>query len=215
MKRIPTELKDCFIIEPDKFGADRGYFSPYFIQDNFDKELEFAGVVQTNRSMSSKGVLRGLHFQVGDKCQTKIVEVIHGAAIDVVVDIRKGSPTFGKSTSVLLTQDNNRQLFVPRGFAHGFISLKDDTVFQYLIDNDYAPSLEGGILWNDPKFNINWDEIFKEYEIDSPSLSEKDKLRKMLGDENNYFLYKEGNLGNMVPDYENTYRDYPSIRERK
>ena len=129
MKKIKTELEDCFIIEPDKFGDSRGYFSPYFIQKNFD-DLGFQKVVQTNRSKSSKGVLRGLHFQKNPKCQAKIVEVIKGSAIDVVVDMRIDSPTFGKYTAVKLTEDNNRQLFVPRGFAHGFVSLEDDTIFQ-------------------------------------------------------------------------------------
>ncbi len=175
MKKIKTELEDCFIIEPDKFGDSRGYFSPYFIQKNFD-DLGFQKVVQTNRSKSSKGVLRGLHFQKNPKCQAKIVEVIKGSAIDVVVDMRIDSPTFGKYTAVKLTEDNNRQLFVPRGFAHGFVSLEDDTIFQYLIDNDYAPKLEAGIKWDDPTINIDWQRIFKENNISEPLLSDKDKI---------------------------------------
>lgn len=179
MKLIKTDLEDCFIIEPDKFGDERGYFSPYFIQENF-KELGFSGVVQANRSKSARGVVRGLHFQLNPKCQAKIVEVIKGRAIDVVVDIRKNSKTYGKSFQVLLTDSNNRQLYVPRGFAHGFVSLEDDTIFQYLIDNDYAPELEGGILYNDPDLNINWDKIFLEYDIKEPILSEKDLNRKKL-----------------------------------
>ena len=122
VKVTKTNLQDCYILEPDRFGDDRGYFSPYFIQKDLDKlGIKFEGVVQANRSKSSKGVVRGLHFQKDPKCQTKIVEVISGKAIDVVVDIREGSPTYGKSTAVLLTPDNNRQLYVPRGFAHGFI----------------------------------------------------------------------------------------------
>ena len=179
MNKIETNLFDCYILEPNKFGDDRGYFSPYFIQKDLD-ELGFEKVVQANRSKSSKGVVRGLHFQENPKCQAKIVEVIKGSAIDVVVDIRKDSATYGKYTSVLLTEDNNRQLFVPRGFAHGFVSLEDDTIFQYLIDNDYAPELEGGILWNDPELGINWEEIFDEYGIDKPILSEKDINRETL-----------------------------------
>lgn len=175
MKKIKTELEDCFIIEPDKFGDSRGYFSPYFIQKNFD-DLGFQKVVQTNRSKSSKGVLRGLHFQKNPKCQAKIVEVIKGSAIDVVVDMRIDSPTFGKYTAVKLTEDNNRQLFVPRGFAHGFVSLEEDTIFQYLIDNDYAPKLEAGIKWDDPTINIDWQRIFKENNISEPLLSDKDKI---------------------------------------
>lgn len=173
MKLTKTNLNDCYIIEPNRFGDDRGYFSPYFIQKEFD-ELGFKGVVQASRSKSSKGVLRGLHFQKDPKCQAKIVEVIKGSAIDVVVDMREDSSSFGKWTRVLLTDNNNRQLYVPRGFAHGFISLEEDTIFQYLIDNDYAPELEGGILWNDPEVGIDWDNIFEEYNIHNPILSEKD-----------------------------------------
>ena len=192
MKKIETELKDCYIIEPAVFGDNRGYFSPYFIQKDFD-ELGFEKVVQTNRSKSGKGVLRGLHFQKKPKTQAKIVEVISGAAIDVVVDMRADSPTYGKSTSVLLTPYNKdiegsgRQLFVPRGFAHGFVSLEDDTVFQYLIDNDYAPETEGGILWNDPDLGINWEEIFEKYDIEKPLLSEKDQVHPRLVDSPKYF----------------------------
>ncbi len=179
MNIIKTELEDCLILEPDKFGDDRGYFSPYFIQKNFNK-LGFDKVVQANRSKSSKGVVRGLHFQKNPKCQAKIVEVIKGAAVDVVVDIREDSPTYGKWFKVLLNDSNNRQLYVPRGFAHGFVSLEDDTIFHYLIDNDYAPELEDGILWNDPEIGIDWENIFKEYNIEEPILSEKDENRHVL-----------------------------------
>lgn len=192
MKIIPTDLVDCYIIEPNRFGDDRGYFSPFFIQDEYDKNnIRFERVVQANRSKSSKGVVRGLHFQKDPKCQAKIVEVISGKAIDIVVDIRVGSPTYGKYTSVLLTPDNNRQLFVPRGFAHGFISLEDDTVFQYLIDNDYAPDKEAGILWNDEDLNIPWNQMFAEYGIDKPLLSEKDQNHLTLSKSPKYFTYKE------------------------
>ena len=181
MKKIETELKDCYILEPDKFGDDRGYFSPFFIQNNFG-DLGFSRVVQANRSKSAKGVVRGLHFQKDPKCQAKIVEVIKGRAIDVVVDIRIDSPTYGKYTMVELTEENNRQLFVPRGFAHGFVSLEDNTVFQYLIDNDYAPDMEGGVYWNDPDLGIDWEGIFKEYNIEKPILSDKDMNRLPLKD---------------------------------
>ena len=188
MKKIETELKDCYIIEPDKFGDDRGYFSPYFIDKNLEK-LGFKKVVQANRSKSSKGVVRGLHFQQNPKCQAKLVEVIKGSAIDVVVDLRVDSPSYGKFTTVKLTDENNRQLFVPRGFAHGFISLEDDTVFQYLIDNDYAPKMEGGILWNDPDLGINWDKLFRENGIDEPLLSPKDQVHPLL--KNSDVIFKE------------------------
>lgn len=190
IKKIPTNLEDCYILEPDRFGDDRGYFSPYFIQNDLEKlDIKFEKVVQANRSKSSKGVVRGLHYQKDPKCQAKIVEVIKGAAIDVVVDIREGSPTYGMSTSVVLTPDNNRQLFVPRGFAHGFVSLEDDTIFQYLIDNDYAPDMEGGILWNDSDLGIDWQEMFEKYDIKNPNLSEKDKVRKKLKETDIHFKY--------------------------
>lgn len=189
MKKIETNLADCYIIEPSRFGDERGYFSPYFIDKEFE-ELGFEKVVQANRSKSAKGVVRGLHFQADPKCQAKIVEVIKGAAIDVVVDIRVDSPTYGKWIGVRLDDENNRQLFVPRGFAHGFISLKDHTIFQYLIDNDYAPDKEGGIQWNDPEIGINWDEMFEENGITTPLLSEKDKHRPTLSE--NKVLFKRG-----------------------
>lgn len=192
VKKIETDLEDCFILEPDRFGDDRGYFSPYFIQSDLDKlGIKFERVVQANRSKSSKGVVRGLHFQKDPKCQAKIVEVIQGKAIDVVVDIREGSPSYGKSIAVLLTSDNNRQLFVPRGFAHGFVSLEDNTIFQYLIDNDYAPNMEGGILWNDPELNIDWEGMFQEYGIEKPLTSEKDSKHLTLKNSPSYFKYKK------------------------
>lgn len=196
MKKIATELKDCYILEPSVFGDERGYFSPFFIQNEIDKEgLFFDGVVQCNRSKSAKGVVRGLHFQKDPKCQTKLVEVIQGSAIDVVVDIREGSPTYGKHTAVLLKpydandKESGRQLYVPRGFAHGFISLEDNTIFQYLIDNDYAPDYEGGIYWNDPELGIDWDGMFKKYGIDKPITSEKDTKHLVLGKSPKYFHY--------------------------
>lgn len=189
MKKIETELKDCYILEPDKFGDDRGYFSPYFIQNNLN-EFGFKNVVQANRSKSTKGVVRGLHFQKDPKCQAKIVEVIKGSAYDVVVDMRIDSPTYGKFTIVKLTDSNNRQLFVPRGFAHDFISLEDDTIFQYLIDNDYAPKQEAGILWNDPDLNIPWNKIFEENNIEKPLLSDKDLTHPCLKDNKVIFRRK-------------------------
>ena len=198
MKKIATELKDCYILEPSVFGDERGYFSPFFIQKEMDKEgIKFYGVVQCNRSKSAKGVVRGLHFQKNPKCQTKLVEVIQGSAIDVVVDIREGSPTYGKHTAVLLKpydandKESGRQLYVPRGFAHGFISLEDNTIFQYLIDNDYAPDYEGGIYWNDPELGIDWEGMFKKYGIDKPITSEKDTKHLVLEKSPKYFHYGE------------------------
>lgn len=198
MKKIETELKDCFILEPDRFGDDRGYFSPYFIQKQLD-ELGFSRVVQANRSKSAKGVVRGLHFQKDPKCQAKIVEVIKGSAYDVVVDMRIDSPTYGKSTVVKLTDENNRQLFVPRGFAHGFVSLEDDTIFQYLIDNDYAQKMEGGILWNDPDLNIPWNKIFEENDIETPLLSDKDQIHPLLKD--NKVIFKREQSKYLITGY--------------
>ena len=198
MKKIETNLLDCYILEPSVFGDERGYFSPFFIQKEMDKEgIKFYGVVQCNRSKSAKGVVRGLHFQKNPKCQTKLVEVIQGSAIDVVVDIREGSPTYGKHTAVLLKpydandKESGRQLYVPRGFAHGFISLEDNTIFQYLIDNDYAPDYEGGIYWNDPELGIDWEGMFKKYGIDKPITSEKDTKHLVLGKSPKYFHYGE------------------------
>ncbi len=195
-RAIPTNLQDCYIIEPAVFGDNRGYFSPYFIANNME-QLGFEKVVQTNRSLSSKGVLRGLHFQKNPFAQAKIVEVLAGKAIDVVVDMRVGSPTYGMSTDVLLMPYNKeipesgRQLYVPRGFAHGFISLEDNTLFQYIIDNDYAPKMEDGILWNDEELDIPWSDMFKSYGLteDDILLSEKDQVRLPLKDREEIFTY--------------------------
>lgn len=176
MKKIETELKDCYILEPTRFGDARGYFSAPYIDAEY-RELGFQGLKQVSRSKSAKGVLRGMHFQKGDYAQAKVVEVVQGAVIDAVVDLRKDSPSYGKWTSVLLTPENGRQLYVPRGFAHGFISLEDDTVFQYFVDNTYMPDQEGGIAWDDSTVGIDWQSIFNEYGIESPELSEKDSNR--------------------------------------
>ena len=192
-KRIDTSIDGVYVIEPTVFGDNRGYFMETYSEPDFEEIGIINKFVQDNQSKSKKGVLRGLHFQKKPKTQAKIVEVISGAAIDVVVDMRADSPTYGKSTSVLLTPYNKdiegsgRQLFVPRGFAHGFVSLEDDTVFQYLIDNDYAPETEGGILWNDPDLGINWEEIFEKYDIKEPLLSEKDQVHPRLVDSPKYF----------------------------
>ena len=195
-RAIPTNLQDCYIIEPAVFGDNRGYFSPYFIANNME-QLGFERVVQTNRSLSSKGVLRGLHFQKNPFAQAKIVEVLAGKAIDVVVDMRVGSPTYGMSTDVLLMPYNKeipesgRQLYVPRGFAHGFLSLEDNTLFQYIIDNDYVPKMEDGILWNDEELDIPWNDMFKSYGLteDDILLSEKDQVRLPLKDREEIFTY--------------------------
>lgn len=186
MKKIETNLKDCYILEPNRFGDDRGYFSPFFIAEDLKKEgIKFGEVVQCNRSLSGKGIVRGLHFQKNPKCQSKIVECLQGKVLDVVVDIRNGSPTYGQYTSVLLTPENGRQLYVPKGFAHGFVSLEDNTLFQYLVDNDYAPETEAGILWNDPELNIDWQ--FDKFGIEEPLLSDKDQKHLTLSKSPKYF----------------------------
>ena len=192
MKKIQTNLKDCFIIEPDKFGDNRGYYSPFFVEEkNIFEGLTMKTVAQGARSMSGKGIVRGLHFQKDPYTQAKFVECINGSVIDVVVDIRKDSPTYGQYTSVLLSSENGRQLYVPRGFAHGFVSLEENTIFQYLVDNDYKPSHEDGILWNDSDLNIKWDDLFEKYNIKNPILSDKDKVRKQLKDiDNNFYMNK-------------------------
>ena len=171
VKKINTNLLDCYVLEPDRYGDERGYFSPVLIQENLD-EIGFERVVQVSRSKSAKGVLRGLHYQLDPKCQAKLVEVVQGKAIDVVVDLRYDSPSYCDWTSILLTPENNKQLFVPRGFAHGFLSLEDDTIFQYFIDNDFEPSMEGGIPYNDPTINVMWDMMLKQYGIENVNLSE-------------------------------------------
>lgn len=173
-------LTDSYVIIPDKFGDSRGYFSPYFINKNLQKIVDlpvFGDIVQCNRSLSKKGSLRGLHYQLDPKCQSKIVEVLSGSAIDVIVDIRPDSPTFGKWFGIKLSAENGRQLLVPKGFAHGFLALEDNTLFQYLVDNDYAPSLEAGIPWDDKSIGIDWDLIFSQYGIkkEDLELSPKDK----------------------------------------
>lgn len=179
MNKIATNLKDCYILEPARFGDARGYYSPVYIEPEL-ANLGFKGIKQISRSKSSKGILRGMHFQKGDYAQAKIVEVTQGSVIDVVVDMRPDSPSYRQWTSVFLTSENNRQLYIPRGFAHGFLSLEDDTIFQYFVDNAYAPEQEDGITWNDPEINIDWQKIFDEYNIEQPVLSEKDQRRHTL-----------------------------------
>lgn len=196
-KAIPTRLQDCYIIKPNVFGDERGYFNPYFL-DEYMSTLGFEKVIQTNRSLSSKGVLRGLHFQKNPFAQAKIVEVLSGSAIDVVVDIRKDSPTYGMSETVLLKpfkkgdETSGLQLFVPRGFAHGFVSLEDNTLFQYLIDNHYNPQAEDGILWNDENLDVEWYKIFEKYGLREEDilLSEKDQVRTPLNESPTHFVYK-------------------------
>lgn len=178
MNKIETNLNDCYILEPTRFGDKRGYFES--VTKEQLEELGFKGIYQVSNSLSGKGIVRGLHFQKDPYSQAKVVRCHRGAVIDVVVDMRRDSSTFGKYVSVELTPENGRMLYVPRGFAHGFISLKDDTLFEYYVDNKYMPRMEGGILWNDPDININWNEIFEKYDIKEPILSDKDRVRETL-----------------------------------
>ena len=178
MKKIETELLDCYILEPNRFGDERGYFES--VTKEQLEELGFKGIYQVSNSKSGKGIVRGLHFQKDPYCQAKVVRCHRGGVLDVVVDMRKDSETYGKHTAVELTPENGRMLYVPRGFAHGFVALADDTLFEYYVDNKYMPRMEGGILWNDPELGINWDEIFAKYGIEEPTLSAKDKDRITL-----------------------------------
>lgn len=172
MKVIETGLKDCFVIEPQVFGDDRGYFFESFNQFRFKQKTGIEVMfVQDNQSKSNRGVLRGLHFQQGEFAQAKLVRVIKGKVLDVAVDLRTDSRTYGKSFSVVLSGENKKQLFVPRGFAHGFSVLENDTIFFYKCDNYYNKESEGGIIYNDPTFNIDW--MLDENEI---ILSDKDKV---------------------------------------
>ena len=157
MKYLKTEIDGVLIIEPRVFNDQRGYFFESFKQGEFDeavgRHVEF---VQDNESKSSFGVLRGLHYQKGDDSQAKLVRVIKGRVLDVAVDIRKGSPTFGKYIMAELSEDNKRQLFIPRHFAHGFLVLSDEAIFTYKVDNVYAPQSEASIRYDDPDINIQW-----------------------------------------------------------
>ena len=179
MKIIETKLKDCYIIEPDVFNDERGYFMEFYSDKKMDKARSvLPKVVQGNRSFSKKGTLRGLHYQKGETSQAKLVECLEGAVLDIAVDLRKDSPTYKEWVSVELTATNHRQLLIPKGFAHGFLTLEDNTLFQYLVDYPYSPSTEGGILWCDDEINVDWQ--FEKYNIKEPVLSEKDKVRKPL-----------------------------------
>ena len=156
MEFIKTEIEGVWVIEPKRYGDARGYFSETFRQDLFDKHVGHVDFIQDNESFSTRGVLRGLHFQKGEWSQAKLVRVSQGKVLDVCVDLRSASPTFGKHVMVELSADNGRQLFSPRGFAHGFVVLSDVAQFQYKVDNVYAPQSEATLMWNDPELGIEW-----------------------------------------------------------
>lgn len=176
MNFIETKLKECFIIEPKVFNDERGYFMESFNQNTFNKLIgQNINFIQDNESFSTKGVLRGLHFQKGEYAQAKLVRVVKGCVLDVAVDIRKDSPTFGEHVSLELSEENKKQFFVPRGFAHGFIVLSDTAIFSYKCDNFYNKESEGGIIYNDKQLNIDWK--LNEYKF---IISEKDMLLRPL-----------------------------------
>lgn len=156
MEYIMTELEGVWILEPKVFGDSRGYFMETFKQDDFERHIGRINFVQDNESRSSYGVLRGLHYQKGDDSQAKLVRVIKGRVLDVAVDLRRSSPTFGRHLAVELSEDNKRQFFIPRGFAHGFVVLSDEAIFCYKVDNVYAPQSECSIRYNDPTLAIAW-----------------------------------------------------------
>ena len=186
MEVIKTEIEGVVIIEPRIFKDDRGYFYESFSQREFEEKVCHTTFVQDNQSKSSYGVLRGLHFQKPPYSQSKLVRCIKGTVLDVAVDIRKGSPTFGKYVAVELSEENHRQFFVPRGFAHGFAVLTPEAVFQYKCDNFYAPGHEGAIAWNDPSLGIDW-KVLPEQAI----ISEKDQNNPFLKDADWLFDYNE------------------------
>lgn len=186
MEVIKTEIEGVVIIEPRIFKDERGYFYESFSQREFEEKVCRTTFVQDNQSKSSYGVLRGLHFQKPPHCQSKLVRCIKGAVLDVAVDIRKGSPTFGKYVAVELTEDNHRQFFVPRGFAHGFAVLSEEAVFQYKCDNFYCKESEGAVAWNDPELAIDW-----RIPSEKVLLSEKDKLNKNISEAGYLFDYNE------------------------
>ena len=175
MKIENTAIEGVKIIEPDVFGDSRGWFVEQYNAERYKAAGVAADFVQDNESFSSKGVVRGLHWQAGEHCQAKLVRVIKGSVWDVAVDIRKGSPTFGKYVSVVLTGENKKQFFIPRGFAHGFVVLEDNTLFSYKCDNLYCKESERGLMFNDPALNIQWPELDVEIK-----LSDKDQKHPPL-----------------------------------
>lgn len=177
MEYKESNIKGVFILEPRVFADARGYFVETWKEEDFEKAIGPVHFIQDNESKSSRGVLRGLHFQKGEFSQAKLVRVIKGNVLDVAVDIRRSSPTFGQHIMVELNDENKHQLFIPRGFAHGFLVLSDEAIFTYKVDNVYAPQAEAGIRWNDPELGIEWP-------IDTAEVltSEKDLRQPLLKD---------------------------------
>lgn len=193
MEVIKTAIDGVVIIEPKVFKDARGYFFESFSQREFEEKVRPINFVQDNESMSSYGVMRGLHFQAPPYTQSKLVRCVKGKVLDVAVDIRKGSPTFGQHVAVELSEDNHRQFFVPRGFAHGFAVLSETAVFQYKCDNFYAPQADGGISIKDESLGIDW-----QIPMDKAILSEKDIKHLCLKEFDSPFDYNE----TLYPDFE-------------
>lgn len=181
---LPSDIPGLLILEPKVFGDARGYFLESWSQRDFDAAVRPIRFVQDNESKSRYGVLRGLHYQKGVYAQSKLVRVVSGRVLDVALDIRVGSPTFGSHVTCELSGENHRQLFIPRGFAHGFSVLSEEAVFQYKCDNPYVPSAEGAIAWNDPALGIDWG--LPEADI---LLSEKDRNHPLLSQAQDLFDY--------------------------
>jgi len=185
MQFTRTAIPDVILIEPAVHGDERGYFVETFREDKLEAFVGYpVHFCQDNESKSSKGVLRGLHYQLHPAAQTKLVRVIQGRVLDVAVDIRKNSPTFGQHVAVELSSENKKQLLVPRGFAHGFVVLEDDTVFAYKVDNYYSPENDRGIAFDDANLGIDW--ILSHEEL---KLSDKDTKQPRLGEANDLFEY--------------------------
>ncbi len=189
MEVIKTAIDGVVIIEPRLFRDERGYFFESFSERDFCKQVRPVHFVQDNESKSSYGVLRGLHFQKPPHAQSKLVRVIKGRVLDVAVDIRRGSPTFGRHVAVELTEENHRQFFIPRGFAHGFSVLSEEAIFQYKCDNYYAPQSEGALAWDDPELAIDW-----RIPADKVVLSEKDRHHARLNDADAWLFDYNDNL---------------------
>ena len=187
MDFIPQSIPDVWVIEPKVYGDHRGYFVEIFRQDKFEDALGYkVNFIQDNESKSSKGVLRGLHFQLAPYAQSKLVRVIEGVVLDVAVDIRKGSPTFGKHVAVELSGDNKKQMFIPRGFAHGFLVLSDTAIFAYKVDNYYSPECDRGLAFDDIDLNIDWQLPKQQLQ-----LSDKDIQQPLLSELIDYFDYSQ------------------------
>jgi len=185
MNFIRTKIEDVVICEPTVHGDDRGYFVETFREDKLEEFLGYKiNFCQDNESKSSKGVLRGLHYQLPPHAQTKLVRVIQGRVLDVAVDIRRGSPTFGEHVAVELSAENKKQLLVPRGFAHAFVVLEDNTVFAYKVDNYYSPECDRGILFSDSEIGIDWT-----IDEENLNLSQKDKIQPKLSETDDLFEY--------------------------